>query len=73
MLRDRKVTLLKDIRNKNNRIREINIILNEPVPSFTLWEPSYTLDDLFEKHYQFTDMNRKVANEALRSCSSNIR
>ena len=71
MLRDRKVILLEDIRNKNNRMREIDIILNESESSLK-WEPSYTFDGLFENHYQFTDMNRKVANEALRSCSSNI-
>ena len=70
MLRSRKVTLLEYIRKNNNRMRKINIILNEPASSLKLREPSYTLDDLFENHYQFTDMNRKVANEALRSCTS---
>ena len=64
MLRDRNVTLLKIIKHKNKRICEINIILNEPAPSLKLWEPSFTLDGIFKK---------KVANEVLRSCSSNIR
>ena len=48
MLRSRKVTLLEYIRNNNNRMRKINVILNEPASSLKLREPSYTLDDFFE-------------------------
>ena len=42
MLRSRKVTLLEYIRKNNNRMRKINIILNEPASSLKLREPSYT-------------------------------